>query len=135
MSPVVSIHDKLMSTCDSHQVIGVIELFGDVLAERVASTSWRDTPTTSVIRVRPEEITDGTLVRSLLNAIELADLIKCIDRGGETTVEAENLILDDGSERKVVKEFSESLPDISITIFTEAFIIETVSNKIERNIN
>ena len=135
VSPVVSIHDKLMSTCDSHQVIGVIELFGDVLAERVASTSWRDTPTTSVIRVRPEEITDGTLVRSLLNAIELADLIKCIDRGGETTVEAENLILNDGSERKVVKEFSESLPDISITIFTEAFIIETVSNKIERNIN
>lgn len=126
VSPVVSIHDKLMSTCDSHQVIGVIELFGDVLAERVASTSWRDTPTTSVIRVRPEEITDGTLVRSLLNAIELADLIKCIDRGGETTVEAENLILYDGSERKVVKEFSESLPDISITIFTEAFIIETV---------
>ena len=74
-------------------------------------------------------------MRSLLNAIELADLIKCIDRGGETTVEAENLILNDGSERKVVKEFSESLPDISITIFTEAFIIETVSNKIERNIN
>lgn len=126
VSPVVSIHDKLMSTCDSHQVIGVIELFGDVLAERVASTSWRDTPTTSVIRVRPEEITDGTLVRSLLNAIELADLIKCIDRGGETTVEAENLILNDSCERKVVKEFSESLPDISITIFTEAFIIETV---------
>ena len=113
----------------------MIELFRDILAKGIASTSWRDTPTTSVIRVRPEEITDGTLVRSLLNAIELADLIKCIDRGGETTVEAENLILNDGSERKVVKEFSESLPDISITIFTEAFIIETVSNKIERNIN
>ena len=56
-----------------------------------------------LIWIRPEEITDGTLVRSLLNAIELADLIKCIDRGGETTVEAENLILDDGSERKVVE--------------------------------
>lgn len=44
------------------------------------------------------------------------------------------MILNDGSERKVVKEFSESLPDISITIFTEAFIIETVPNKNKLNI-
>ena len=58
-----------MSTCDSHQVIGVIELLGDILTEGIAGTSGGDTPTTSVIGVRPEEIANGTLMRSLLDAI------------------------------------------------------------------
>ena len=79
VSPVVSIHDKLMSTCDSHQVIGVIELFGDVLAKRVASTSWRDTPTTSVIRIRPKQVAHGTFVWYFLYAVQLLDVIEAVN--------------------------------------------------------
>ena len=37
--PVVPVHDQLMRTRNSSQVVRVVELLGDVLAEGVASTS------------------------------------------------------------------------------------------------
>ena len=52
--PIVAIHDQLMGTGNSRQVIGVIELLGDVLTEAVAGTTGRDTPTAALIRVRPK---------------------------------------------------------------------------------
>ena len=39
VSPIVSIHDQLMGTSDSGQVVRVIELLRDVLTERVASAT------------------------------------------------------------------------------------------------
>ena len=39
MRPVVPVHDELMRTRNSCQVVGVVELLGDVLTEGVASTS------------------------------------------------------------------------------------------------
>jgi hypothetical protein len=53
MRPVVTIHDKLMCSGNQFQVVRVIELLRDILTEGVSGTSWRDTPTTSVIRIRP----------------------------------------------------------------------------------
>ena len=79
--PVVSIHDQLMRSRDPCQAIRVVELLRDVLAETVTSASRTDAPTTSVIRVRPQEITDWSLVRCLLDSIKLADLVQCIDAG------------------------------------------------------
>ena len=56
--PVVSVHDQLMGSSNPCEVVRVVELLWDVLAERVTSTSWTDTPTTSVIRIGPEKIAD-----------------------------------------------------------------------------
>ena len=49
--PVVAVHDQLMRAGNSSQVVGVVELLGDVLPERIASTSGRDAPTASVVRI------------------------------------------------------------------------------------
>lgn len=54
VSPVVSVHDQLMGTCDSGQPVRVVELLGDILTERVTSSSGGDTPTTAVIGIRPQ---------------------------------------------------------------------------------
>ena len=62
----------------------------------------------------------------LLHAIELTNLIKGVDRWGETTVETENLVLNDGSQRQVVEKLSELLPYVSVAVLSEALIIETV---------
>jgi len=51
MTPVVTLHDKLMSPRDKGEAIAVIECLGYVLAERVPSSSGRNTPSTSVIRI------------------------------------------------------------------------------------
>ena len=66
---------------------------------------------------------------SLLDAIELADLIKSVDGGGETTVEAEDLVLNDGCQGQVVEQFSELLPNVSISVLSEALIVETIPER------
>lgn len=54
MSPIVTIHNELMGSGDASQVIGVVELLGDILSEAVTRTSGGDTPTTTIIGIRPQ---------------------------------------------------------------------------------
>lgn len=49
--PVVTIHHQLMSTRDKLQVIGMVELFGNILTKGVTCTTRGNSPTASVIRV------------------------------------------------------------------------------------
>ena len=65
-------------------------------------------------------------MRSLLDAIKLPDLIKCVNTGGETTVEAEDLALNDGGQGQVVEQLGELLPNVSVAVLTQALIVETV---------
>jgi len=96
------------------------------LTEAVASTARRDAPTAPVIGVGPEEIADGTLVRCLLNAIKLANLVESVDAGREAAVEAEDLTLNDSGKGQVIKKFSELLPNVSVAVFTQALVVKTV---------
>ena len=64
---------------------------------------------------------------SLLDAIKLANLIKSIDRGRQTTVKTEDLVLNNCSEGEVIEELGELLPDVSVTILSQTFIVETIS--------
>ena len=41
-------------------------------------------------------------------------------------MQAENLVLDKGSKREIVKEIGEVFPDVSIAVFTETFVVEAV---------
>lgn len=41
-------------------------------------------------------------------------------------MEAENLILDDSSERQVIEELGELLPNVCVAILSQTFIIETI---------
>lgn len=124
--PVVAVHDELMGSGDELQVVRMVELLRDVLAERVAGTTRRDTPAASVIGVGPEEIADGTLVRNFHEAVELSNLVESVDAGRETTVEAEDVTLDDRSQRQVVKQLREVLPHVGVAILAQALVIEAV---------
>jgi len=62
----------------------------------------------------------------LLHAIELSDLIKGVDTWGETTVEAEDLVLNNSCEWKVIEEFGELFPYVGVTVLSQAFIIESI---------
>ena len=63
---------------------------------------------------------------NFLYTVECSDVIKGIDAGGETSVEAEDLVVDQGSEGEVVEEIGEVLPYVGVAIFSEAFIIEPI---------
>jgi hypothetical protein len=54
MGPIVSVHHELMGASDADEVIGVVELLGNILTERVARSTGGDTPTTPIIGIRPQ---------------------------------------------------------------------------------
>lgn len=126
LTPVIALHDELMRSCNQCQAVIVVECFRDVLAERVTCTSWTDAPATSIIRVTPEEIAHGTFVRNFLDSVERADVVEGIDAGRETTVKAEDLIVDESGEGKVVEQICEVFPNIGVAIFTQTFVVEAI---------
>ena len=65
-------------------------------------------------------------MRSLLHAIKLPNLVKCVNAGRETTVQAEDLALDDGRQRQVIEQLRELFPYVRVTVLTQALIIETI---------
>ena len=104
----------------------MIELLRDVLAERVAGASGRNAPTTPIVWVRPEQVADWALVRSLLNPIELPNLVQSVDTWREAAVEAEDGVVDDSRQRQVVEQLGELLPNVRVSILAQAFVVEAV---------
>jgi hypothetical protein len=96
------------------------------LSESPSGSSWADVVAETFIRVTPKEIADGPFARNLLEAIKFPDVIKSFDAGGEASMSAKNLSFDNSCERKVVKEFSEHLPNVVVFVLPHALIIEPV---------
>lgn len=59
-------------------------------------------------------------------SIDGSDLVNGFDFRAETSVDAESFSVDDGSDWKVVKDFSAVLPRVGVTVFSVDFVIESV---------
>lgn len=127
VAPVEAVHDQLVCTADKFQAIRLVKLFANILAERVASASGRNSPAHAIIGVRPEEITYGPLVWNLLDTIQLLYLVEGINTRWQSAVEAEDLVAHDSGEGKIVEELRKTAPNIRIAIFTQTFIIKSVN--------
>jgi len=126
LRPIITLHNQLMSSCNQSQAIIVVESLGNVLAKRIPSSSRRYSPPASIIWIRPQEIAHRTLVWYLLYAVEGSDIIECINAGRETSVEAEDLVINQGCEGKVVEEVGEVFPDIRVAVLSEALVVEAI---------
>mgnify|MGYP001635523497 CR=1 FL=1 len=115
-----------MGTCHKSQAIVVVECLGNVLSECVSSTTGRDSPSASVIRITPEQITHGTLVGNFLDAIKRPDVVESVNGWTQSTVKTENLVFDESSKGKVVEKVGEVFPHVGIAVFAETFVIESV---------
>lgn len=62
----------------------------------------------------------------LLYAVKSANVVERVDTGRETAVQAEYLVVDKGSEREVVEQVCEELPDIGVAVFAQALIVEAI---------
>ena len=62
----------------------------------------------------------------LLESFEGSDVVQSFNAGRQPSVEAEELILDDSSEREEVEELGETFPDIGVSIFSAALIVEAI---------
>ena len=65
-------------------------------------------------------------MRNFLYAVQSSDVVQSIDTWGETSVEAEDLIVNKCGEGKVVEEIGEVFPDVGIAVFSETLVIEAV---------
>lgn len=61
-----------------------------------------------------------------LYAIEGSDVVEGVDTWGETSVEAEDLVVNKGSKREVVEEVGEVFPYVCVTVFSKALIVKAV---------
>jgi hypothetical protein len=115
-----------MGACHQRQAVVVVERLRDVLAECVAGTTRGYSPTAPVIGIRPEKVAHGPLVWDFLNAVERPDVVEGVDAGRETTVQTEDLVVDQGGEREVVEEICKVLPDVGVAVFAKALVVEAV---------
>jgi hypothetical protein len=86
MTPIVTIHNQLMGPRYQFEIISVIEILRYVLSKCESSTSWRDTPTMSIIWVGPKEITHWSLMWYLNLSINLSNLFECIQVWGKSSM-------------------------------------------------
>ena len=56
-------------------------------------------------------------MRNFLYTIKSADVVEGIDAWGETSVEAEDLVVNERGEGKVVEEIREVFPNVGIAVF------------------
>ncbi len=65
-------------------------------------------------------------MRNFLDSVELSDLVEGVNAWWESSMEAEDLSFNNGSQREVIEKLSELFPDIGIAVFPQAFIIEAI---------
>ena len=61
-----------------------------------------------------------------LYAVECSDVVEGIDAWGKTSVEAEDLVVNKGSQGEVVEKVCEIFPYIGIAILSETLVVEAI---------
>jgi len=123
---LVAFIDKLVSTCDEFQAIDMVELGCDLVTEEPASATRRNSPSVDVLGVTPDKITEGTLMRNLLSTSNDADLINSADFRAESSVNAEDLTINDSSKDEEVENLAAGLPDRRVAVLLLTLLVETV---------
>lgn len=65
-------------------------------------------------------------MRDFLNSVERADIVKGIDAWGKATMQAKDLVVDQGSEGKVIEQVCEIFPYVGVAIFPQTLIVKAI---------
>lgn len=63
---------------------------------------------------------------NLLNSVKRSDIIESINTRRKASVQAEDLVVDEGGEGKVVEQVGEVLPHVGISVLAETLIVEAI---------
>ena len=123
---LIAIFHDLVGSADEVDVIFLQELLDDGLAKRVADTTIIFAPARlALLRVRPEQVTEKAIFGHLRRACDLLELRNSNELRRQTTVHAEDLVIDEGSDRHAVEDVLEFFPDAD-RVATFAFIVEAI---------
>lgn len=117
---------KLMCPDDEVDFVEEIELIDHFVSEYPPSSSGIASPRFYVLGIRPHEISQWSFVRYFLFPVEQSHLIDGGQVGGESAVEAEDVAVDDGSQRQVVERLIEVFPAVGVAVFFIDFVQEAV---------
>lgn len=79
-------HNQLMRTSNKRQPIVVVKSLRYILPECVSSTSGRDTPSATVVGIRPEKITHRSFMRDFLHPVNRSNMVEGIDGRRKTAM-------------------------------------------------
>lgn len=65
-------------------------------------------------------------MRNFLDSVQLPYLVKCVKMGRETSMETEDIILNNSGQWEIIKQVCEILPHIRTAILSDALIVEPV---------
>lgn len=89
---------QLMSSDYQRQVVEQVEVVHYFVTEDPSGSSRVATPGLDILRVRPHEVSQGAFVGDFLFSIKQSHLVDGGEVGGESSVDAEHVAVDDGSE-------------------------------------
>lgn len=63
---------------------------------------------------------------NLLDSVERPNVVERVDARGKTAVQAKDLVVNQGGERKIVEKVGKVLPDVGVAILAQALVVEAV---------
>ena len=85
---LVSRLDQLMRPYYHFQPVVLDKLRSGAVAEKPAHTSAAQHPTLDLVGVGPHDVPETTNCRNLAYSVDIGDVLKCVDIGGEPSMEA-----------------------------------------------
>jgi hypothetical protein len=115
-----------VSTSYEFETIDMVELGRNLVPEKPACATGRNRPRLDILRVTPDQVAEGTLVRDLLGTSHNADLVDRADFWAQTTVNAENFTVNDSGEDEEIENLATRFPNRRVSVLLLALLVETV---------
>lgn len=145
--PLVALHHQLMRSAHHIEIVVRVKLpvtvtrsthlAHHVASEEVATSSGAHSPARGVLlRIGPQQVTEPTLQRNLLNTVNCTDLvmistsqeyfIQSRDGRRETAVHTEDATVHKGADGKKIEHVDTLLPDVGSAVLPHALVIKTI---------
>ena len=125
---LISILDHLMCSTNEIQILLLQERVDDILSEDVAHASVIQSPTRRqlVLRIGPENVAQKAIVGNDAGTLDLLDLGQRSEVWRQSTMHADDAIIDQGGDGKVLEALREGFPETNV-VATLALVVETVN--------
>lgn len=118
---------ELMCAQNVRHGVDLEELLHDLRAKCISSSSWTKRKLISVaVWIAPYQIGHWPFVGNLSEAVDNFDLVYAVYARAESSVNAEDLVINDARQGKVVEHVGEMVPYSCVAIFSTALCVEAV---------
>lgn len=124
---LVALHNQLMRSHHCPQSIPPHKSLKNIRAKEKPSPSGRLLPALNLIRIRPHDITDESLMGNLSDSLNKSQVIQVLHLGTDSSMNTENLIIDNAGQSEIVEKVSAYSPDVQRAEFSGTLVIESVN--------